>query len=275
MPGTKTRLDALLVSRGFYIDTASATRAILAGKVTSPEKSNLKPGLLVAADIELKVIPSRSYVSRGGEKLAAALSSFALDVNGLKCLDIGAGSGGFSDCLLQQGAATVLAIDVGYGQFDWLLRQDPRVTLLERTNFRTLQPSDLAGLIAGQEPQNLELFDLAVVDLSFIRSSHLLHHIKGFLKPAGQMIILIKPQFELPAELDGKPGFQHGVVSDPALHQQVLEAFLLSASEAGLVTNGLMPSPLKGPDGNREFLFWATLSGLPATIDVCQVIQQT
>ncbi|MDR2956763.1 MAG: TlyA family RNA methyltransferase [Coriobacteriales bacterium] len=261
MPSAKVRLDDLLVERGFYPTVALAGRAVLAGEVTSPSISVLKPGMLVAFDIQLTVRPDKPYVSRGGEKLAAALIHFKIDTTGWHCLDIGAGSGGFTDCLLKNGAARVTAIDVGYGQFDWQLRQDPRVELLERTNFRMLAPIDLK-----------DSFDFAVADLSFIRTSSLLALIRLFLKPTGQMVILIKPQFELPREQAYSPGCQGGIVVDRALHQHVLQDFLSSANKASLVPRGLISSPLKGADGNREFLFWATLTGIPATIDLQTIL---
>jgi 23S rRNA (cytidine1920-2'-O)/16S rRNA (cytidine1409-2'-O)-methyltransferase len=261
MPYLKIRLDDLLVSQGWYADKDAAARAILAGDVTSPRLAHLKPGLKVSPDVPLSVRALRRYASRGGEKLEAALTQFGVCVAGLDCIDIGAGSGGFSDCLLSLGAASVTAVDVGYGQFDWRLRQDDRVTLLERTNFRTLPP-----------PGPEAAFDLAVADLSFTRTSSLLSHVRDHLKPTGQALVLVKPQFELMQPQALGPGFANGVVIDPALHEQVLASFIDSAAAAGLVARGLIPSPLLGPDGNREFLFWATLAGRPATIDVRQAV---
>jgi len=270
MPATKTRLDALLVARGYFADTASAARAILAGDVRSPNGVDLKPGLAVPEDIDLVVSTQKPYVSRGGLKLEAALNEFGIDAIGFRCIDIGAGSGGFTDCLLQHGAASVTAIDVGYGQFDWKLRQDSRVTLMERTNFRTMELTELIGT-----------FDLAVVDLSFIRSSNLLARIASCLKPEGQMIVLVKPQFELSdrmahtsdADALGELGYADGVVSDHRLHEQVLVGFLARANALGLVVRGLIPSPVSGIQGNREFLFWASLAGEGVTIDVKKVVE--
>ncbi|MCL2339990.1 MAG: TlyA family RNA methyltransferase [Actinomycetia bacterium] len=272
MSTEKLRLDELLVRRGWFADVAAAGRAIYAGTVSSPQQVNLKPGQLVPADLELQRKPEKTYVSRGGEKLAAALATFQLDVRGLNCLDLGASSGGFTDCLLQQGAATVTAVDVGYGQFAWRLRSDPRVRLLERTNFRILQPADLVvdGPSAG--PLAISAFDLVVADLSFIRTSALLAHIRHFLVPTGQTVILIKPQFELPVDLANSPTFLGGVVRDPAWQELVLTNFLAAAQAAGFVARGLMASPLLGPDGNREFLFWATLRGIPATMDIPSLV---
>jgi len=259
----KTRLDALLVSRGDFADTDSAAKAILAGMVTSPKRGSLKPGMLVSPSDEFKVKERRQFVSRGGIKLAHALQTFAISVEGLRCIDIGAGSGGFTDCLLQNGAKAVTAVDVGYGQFDWKLRQDVRVELFERTNFLSLVPSKLS-----------KVFDLAVVDLSFTKTSNLLRQISSFLKPDGQMLVLVKPQFELKSELASPPGFVRGVVHDKSLHRVVLEGFIDQAASVGLVTKGLVLSPIKGADGNTEFLFWATLKGLPANIDIPSLVEQ-
>ncbi|MCL2631883.1 MAG: TlyA family RNA methyltransferase [Coriobacteriia bacterium] len=260
-PGKKIRLDALLVQRGFYDSCDSAARSIYAGQVTSPRLINLKPGTMVTEHEELVVKKTGEFVSRGGVKLAAALDSFVIDVDGLHCVDIGTGSGGFTDCLLQRGATSVTAIDVGYGQFDWRLRQNQRVTLLERTNFTKLPA-----------PAPDQAFDLAVVDLSFTKTSRLLSAIRNFIKLSGQAVILIKPQFELTEQQTQSSGFQAGVVTDPTLHTDVLNNFTDQATTAMLVTQGLIPSPIKGADGNREFLFWATRQGIPANIDIQTVV---
>ena len=263
MPTQRIRLDELLVRRGHFADTESAARAIYAGEVTSPKTDDLKPGTVVLYDIELSVKKSRDFVSRGGQKLAHALDVFAIDVTGLCCIDIGAGSGGFTDCLLQRGATAVTAVDVGYGQFDWSLRHDVRVTLMERTNFSRLVP-----------PVPEEAFDLAVVDLSFTRSSGLLGLIKRFVKPHGQILILVKPQFELSESLQQSDGFVAGVVVDSALHVEVLNQFMAKVDEAAITPRGLIPSPIKGAEGNHEFLFWATLGGIPVNIDIQEVVSQ-
>jgi len=265
MPAQKIRLDTLLVNRGCFADRDSAARAILAGEVTSPALSNIKPGMLVMPDEELLVKRQKSFVSRGGEKLAAAIFGFQINVSGKRCLDIGAGSGGFTDCLLQNEAASVTAVDVGYGQFDYRLRNDPRVILLERTNFRNMALPDSA---TG------DAFDLAVVDLSFTKTSSLLRRIRQFLTADGELIALIKPQFELPDSLRDNPGFVNGVVVDPTLHNLVLSDFLTSVDNAGLKTRGLIPSPIKGADGNVEFLLWATVGGVEERVDVREVLSQ-
>jgi 23S rRNA (cytidine1920-2'-O)/16S rRNA (cytidine1409-2'-O)-methyltransferase len=261
MTEKKTRLDALLVERGYYVDTDAAKRAIYAREVTSPSIEKLTPGLKVLESVQINVRTAEPYVSRGGLKLAAALAEFRIDVTRFRCIDIGAGSGGFSDCLLQNGAASVTAVDVGYGQFDWRLREDTRIKLLERTNFTKLEV-----------PQAEQAFDLAVVDLSFTRTSRLLGRIRSFLSPEGQMVILIKPQFELSLKQQQSDGFQAGVVVDPELHLQVLEIFLAKAKASQITTRGLIPTPIKGADGNREFLFWGTLQGIDANIDLQDVI---
>jgi len=252
----KIRLDELAVQRGLAATTDEAARLLIAGALVSAGLANPKPGSLVVADSDIDLHlrrPPASYVSRGGQKLAAGLSHFALDVSGARCLDLGASTGGFTDCLLKHGAATVTAVDVGYGQFDFQLRQDPRVRLLERTNLRSLpQPTPDAA------------FDLIVADLSFTATSPLFCTLSTFLRPQGQLLVLIKPQFET-----GQPT---AVVTAAAEHQRILEAVLARATAAGLVARGLVHSPVKGPKGNIEFLFWATQTGKAATIDVHQVV---
>ena len=267
MPLTsRIRLDDLLVKQGYYPDRETAVRAIFAGEVRSECQDKLKPGSLVRADSVYRVNSASRYVSRGGDKLAAAIAAWPVVVAGATCIDIGASSGGFTDCLLQHQAACVLAVDVGYGQFDWRLRQNSRVKVLERTNIRRLQPP--AGICA---------FDLAVADLSFTRTSSLLAHLQNFLTPDGQIIVLVKPQFELTEAtaggLDGKASGFDGVVRDAAQHILILENFMQAALACGLVPHGLMASPVKGPRGNSEFLFWASRSGSPVTIDIVGVVK--
>ena len=218
--------------------------------------------MLVTENEELQVYEQKTYVSRGGVKLAFALDNYAINVAGLDCLDVGTGSGGFTDCLLKRGARSVTAIDVGYGQFDWRLRQDSRVKLFERTNFRYFPL-----------PEANALYDLVVVDLSFTKTSALIAKIKSLINSGGQTIILIKPQFELSANQAASEGFQAGIVLEEKLHQEVLEQFLKQATLAGLVTYGLCPSPIKGADGNSEFLFWAKPSGIGANIDIEKVVR--
>jgi 23S rRNA (cytidine1920-2'-O)/16S rRNA (cytidine1409-2'-O)-methyltransferase len=199
----------------------------------------VKPGQFVPADVAVEVRATPRFVSRGGEKLAAALTAFALTPVGWVCADVGASTGGFTDALLQHGAARVYAIDVGYGQLHWRLRQDPRVVVMERTNARYLT----------QLPEPVQL---ATVDASFISLRLLLPVMRRWLTPGGHIIALIKPQFEAGRGDVGKGG----VVRDPAVHRRVLMALLAWAEAEGLGNRGLLVSPLLGPKGNREFLWW-------------------
>ncbi len=238
----KVRLDLLLVERGLAESRSLAQRLIRAGEVLVDGQLADKPGTDVAesADIVLKAKPR--FVSRGGEKLAAALERFPVDVTGLVVADIGASTGGFSDCLLQHGAVKVYAIDVGYGQLAWELRQDTRVVVMERVNARYLA--------ALPEP-----VDVIVSDVSFISLRIVYATAVNWLKPGGTVISLIKPQFEAGREHVGKGG----VVRDPAIHRQVLETVTAEMAALGLGLRGLMVSPLIGPAGNVEFLGWWVL----------------
>ncbi len=233
----KRRLDTLLVERGLAESRERGQSLILAGKVKVDGQVAHKPGKRVPAGVEITLEEALPYVSRGGLKLEEALNRFQLDVSGLICADVGASTGGFTDCLLQHGAAKVYAIDVGYGQLAWGLRQDPRVVVLERTNIRFLE--------SLPEP-----IDLATIDVSFISLELVLPPALNFLKPEGQIIALVKPQFEAGREQVGKGG----VVRDPEVHRQVLHKVAKVAQDLGLRIVGLIPSPLKGPAGNVEFL---------------------
>jgi len=210
-----------------------------------------KPGALVAgnADIVIKG-EDHPYVSRGGLKLAGALSLLQVPVRGLVCLDVGASTGGFSDCLLQHGAARVFSVDVGYGQLAWRLRQDPRVTVLERTNIRHMQASALPGLV-----------DLVTIDVSFISLRIVVPAVLKFLKNKGRILALVKPQFEVGKGNVGKGG----VVRDPSLHLEVVRALTDFFSTIGLTCTAAIPSPILGPKGNREFFFLLT-SSEPAAV---------
>lgn len=236
----KERLDQLLVQRGLAESRAKAQAVIMSGQVYVDGQKADKAGMAydVEAPIEVRgeVCP---YVSRGGWKLEKALETFGVDPAGWVCSDSGASTGGFTDCLLQKGAAKVFAIDVGYGQLAWKLRQDPRVVSMERTNIRYVTPEDLG-----------EPLDLAVVDVSFISLKLVLPTIRRLLKATGQVLCLIKPQFEAGREKVGKKG----VVRDPAVHREVLEQFLQTAAELGFTVRALTYSPVKGPEGNIEFL---------------------
>ncbi len=245
----KSRLDALLVERGLAATPDQAQRLIMAGEVFVDGARRDKPGQSVPSDAVLTVRAARRYVSRGGLKLAAALGAFALDVAGLVAVDVGASTGGFTDCLLQHGAARVYAIDVGYGQLAWKLQTDARVVMLDRTNVR-----QLAALPDGA------LADLAVIDASFIGLAQVLPATLRLLQPGGQVIALVKPQFEAEAALVASGG----VVRDPAVHRQVLAELCAHAGAWGLTVGGLTVSPAPGPAGNVEFLLWLRRAAQPA-----------
>jgi len=233
----KERLDLLLVERGLADSRQQAQRLILAGQVTVDERPVDKPGIRVPVAARLAVAGSLPYVSRGGFKLAAALDAFGLDVNGWIAADVGASTGGFTDCLLQRGAVRVYAIDVGYGQLAWKLQQDPRVVVMDRTNARYLERLP-------------EAVDLVTVDVSFISLRLILPTVSGWLRAGGRIVALIKPQFEAGRAQVGKGG----VVRDPAVHRAVLEELAGWAEARGLGLLGLIRSPVTGPAGNVEFL---------------------
>ena len=235
----KERLDKLLVSRGLAESREQAQRLIMAGLVLVNDRPSTKPGHKIPTDAEIRVKERPPYVSRGGHKLAAGLDAFGVDPAGWVCADLGASTGGFTDVLLQRGAARVYAVDVGYGQLHWRLRNDPRVVVMERTNARYLQ--------SLPEP-----VQLAVIDASFISLRLLLPAAQRVLAPGGQIIALIKPQFEAGRERVGKGG----VVRDERVHRQVLREVVAWAAAHDLGPQGLLPSPIRGPKGNREFLLW-------------------
>lgn len=240
-PPKKERLDVLLVNRGLAESCAWAQRLIMAGQVLINDKVHDKPGKSVPIDAAVRVRTPPPYVSRGGLKLAAALDEFGLDVSGLVAIDVGASTGGFTDCLLQQGTARVYAIDVGYGQLAWKLRTDSRVTVLERTNIRHLE--QLPGGV---------LADLGVIDASFIGLGLVLPATLRLLKPDGQIVALIKPQFEADKEQVG----EGGVVRNAQTHRDVVKEVAQLAAQLGLTVAGLAVSPAPGPAGNIEFLIW-------------------
>jgi len=233
----KTRLDHLVVARGLADTRSLAQRLILAGRVRVDGMESIQPGKLLSGETRIELIAPPPYVSRGGEKLAAALDSFQIDPRDKNCADAGASTGGFTDCLLQRGAAKVYAIDVGKGILDWKLRNDLRVVVLEKQNVRYV-----AAL-----PEKI---DLLTVDVSFISLNLIFPVVHGWLKADAQAVVLIKPQFEAGRRLVGKGG----VVRDPAVHRAVLANVLSSAGNAGFCALGLILSPLKGPAGNIEFL---------------------
>ena len=233
----RVRLDELLVSQGHAPSRHQAKALILAGRVEVPSGATAKPGLLVDPDATLKVAPAPSYVSRGGQKLAHGLDQLGVNPAGRICADVGASTGGFTDCLLQRGATRVYAIDVGYGQLDWRLRTDPRVVVLERTNARYLE--------SLPEPVSL-----VVVDASFISLRNLLPAIRRFSTPDADVVALVKPQFEAGRSQVGKGG----VVRDERVHREVLESLRSWLTAHGAQLRGLAVSPIRGPAGNVEFL---------------------
>ena len=239
----KERLDVLVVMRGLAESREQAQRLIMAGEVEVDGVRQDKPGRAVTVDAEITVRRPLPYVSRGGVKLAAALDAFAVDVSGLTAVDVGASTGGFTDCLLQHGAARVYAIDVGYGQLAWKLQTDPRVFVLDRTNVRHIETLP-DGVLA----------ELAVIDASFISLALVLPATLRLLKADAQVIALVKPQFEAGVDDVGKGG----VVRDARVHRRVLLEICASAQALGLVVSGLIASPAPGPAGNVEFLLWLT-----------------
>ncbi len=240
----RRRVDLLLVERGLCTGRGEAQRLLLAGKVMLGGRRVDKPGTLVPSDAPLEVTgPVHPYVSRGGVKLRHALEAFQVNPWGRACLDVGASTGGFTDCLLQAGARMVVAVDVGYGQFDMRLRQDPRVHLMERSNIRNVVPSQLP-----------EVPDLASIDVSFISLALVLPPVLRLLARPFDIVALVKPQFEVGKGHVGK----RGVVRDPALHRAVLERFAASAAALQCQVAGMTSSPLLGPMGNREFFVHLT-----------------
>jgi len=233
-----------MVERGLAESRAVAQRLILAGEVRVDGAPAQKASQPVAAAQQVEVVGGPAYVSRGGEKLVAALSTFGLAVDGKTCADVGASTGGFTDCLLQHGARSVFAVDVGRGILHWKLRQDPRVVVLEGTNARYL--SELPSPV-----------ELVTIDVAFISLRLILPVVVHWLTPGGDVVALVKPQFEAGRDAVGKGG----VVRDPAVHRKVLQDVLDFSASAGLAPQGLIPSPLRGPKGNIEFLLWAKKGG--------------
>lgn len=261
----KKRLDVLLVEQGYADSRTKAQAIIMSGQVYVAGQKADKPGISYEETVDIEVRgASCPYVSRGGLKLEKALKEFGVNPTGYVCSDSGASTGGFTDCLLQQGAKKVFAIDVGYGQLDWKIRSDPRVVVMERTNVRHVTSEQLG-----------EPLDLSVVDVSFISLRIVLPVIKTFLKADGQVLCLIKPQFEAGREKVGKKG----VVRDPQTHKEVLDQFVLLAKELDFQIMGLTFSPVKGPEGNIEFLAHLSLgdkTGIaPNTEEIVQQAHDT
>lgn len=235
----KERLDKLLVARGLAETRAKAQALVIAGKVFSGQQRLEKPGHLVLIDSPITLKEPLPFVSRGGQKLAAALDHFRVEITDKLCLDIGASTGGFTDCLLQRGARRVVAIDVGYGQLDWSLRQDKRVEVREKVNARYLAPEDFEAR-----------FDLIVADVSFISLTKILPVIPALAAEGGLAVVLIKPQFEVGRAEVGKGG----IVRDASAQERVVKEIVDFARSVGMMPLGTIESPVLGADGNREFL---------------------
>ncbi|MDD6790503.1 MAG: TlyA family RNA methyltransferase [Lachnospira sp.] len=238
---SRKRLDVILTERGLFPSREKAKAVIMAGEVYVNGQKEDKAGTPVAEDAQIEVRQKKplAYVSRGGLKLEKAMHSFDVSLAGRVCMDIGASTGGFTDCMLQNGAAKVYSVDVGHGQLDWKLRSDERVVVMERTNIRYLKPEDIADKIG-----------FASVDVSFISLSKVLGPVKQLLEPGAQMVCLIKPQFEAGREKVGK----HGVVRDRSVHVDVIRQVLSFAASIGFLVVNLTYSPIKGPEGNIEYL---------------------
>ncbi len=239
----KMRLDELLVQLRLAADLRKARAMIVAGEVFAGDERADKPGTMFPDEVRLRVKQKCAYVSRGGLKLEHGLAHFHLDPTGMCCLDVGASSGGFTDCLLQHGAARVFAVDVAYGQLDWKIRQDSRVEVIERFNARHFRPGDLDAPI-----------DLAVMDASFISVCRIIPALLPLFADTIRILTLVKPQFELAREKIGKGG----VVRDPQLHQEAVESVRSFAEGLGLTGLGMVASPILGPKGNTEFLLYLT-----------------
>ena len=238
----KERVDRLLVERGLAESREQAQRAILAGEVRVGDRLAKKASETVARDADLRIEPrTPRFASRGGEKLEGALAAFGLKVAGKVCLDVGASTGGFTDCLLGRGAVRVHALDVGYGQLDWRLRKDPRVDVIERTNIRSFERDRLPARV-----------DLATVDVSFISLEIVLPRLAELVRSGGEVVALVKPQFEVGKGEVGKGG----VVRDAEGHRAAVERVRRAAASLGFVERGFVESPLRGPKGNREFFLW-------------------
>lgn len=258
----KTRLDVLLTEQGLQESRQKAQATIMSGLVFVNGQRVDKPGTAVPNDAKIEIRGNTlKYVSRGGLKLEKAMAEFPIELNGCICGDIGASTGGFTDCMLQNGASKVYSVDVGYGQLAWKLREDPRVVCMERTNARYLTHEQI--------PDEL---DFASIDVSFISLKLILPAIAGVLREGGQVVCLIKPQFEAGKEKVGKKG----VVRDPAVHREVLEHFLEHAKENNFTVIDITYSPIRGPEGNIEYLgFLEKNSGQEGTFDISALVEES
>jgi 23S rRNA (cytidine1920-2'-O)/16S rRNA (cytidine1409-2'-O)-methyltransferase len=234
----KLRLDQLLVGKGLFQSREQARRAVMAGEVKVGTRIAAKPSELLDERAAIAVKPTRKYVGRGALKLESALDYFKIDVRGKTALDVGASTGGFTDCMLQRGAEKVYAVDVGHGQLDWKLRNDPRVIVLEKVNARSLSSNHIP-----------EPVDLCVIDVSFISLTLVLPNAFDLMTPAGAILALIKPQFELQRSEVGRGG----IVRDPDLHRKAQDRIVGFVTHLGHVVTGIIPSAIKGADGNQEF----------------------
>lgn len=258
----KERLDVLLVNRGLAPSREKAKTMIMEGNVFVNNNREDKAGSTFPDDCEIEIHGTTlKYVSRGGLKLEKAMSHFDISLDGKVCMDIGASTGGFTDCMLQNGASKVYAVDVGYGQFAWKLRQDERVVCMEKTNIRYVTPQDIDDAL-----------DFASVDVSFISLTKVLGPARELLKDHGQMVCLIKPQFEAGREKVGKKG----VVRDKAVHEEVIEKIISFALEIGFSVHNLEYSPIKGPEGNIEYLVHIEKDENPQkveSVDIHEVVE--
>jgi 23S rRNA (cytidine1920-2'-O)/16S rRNA (cytidine1409-2'-O)-methyltransferase len=234
----KLRLDQLLVVRGLFSSREQAQRAVMAGEIKIGTRIAVKPSQLLAADAAIAVKPTRKYVGRGALKLEKALDHFKIDMQSKVALDIGASTGGFTDCLLQRGTEKIYAVDVGHGQLDWKIRKDPRVIVLEKLNARFLSAAHIP-----------ELVDLCVIDVSFISLTLILPNAFELITPSGVILALIKPQFELERADIGRGG----IVRDPELHQKAQDKIVQFVTRLGHTVSGIVPSAITGADGNQEF----------------------
>ncbi|KJS17447.1 MAG: RNA methyltransferase [Peptococcaceae bacterium BRH_c4b] len=260
MSGTKTRLDVMLHEKGLFESREKARAAIMAGQITVDGAKAQKPGQATDPEAKIEIRGSLPYVSRGGLKLEKAIKVFNIDLSDLMVLDVGASTGGFTDCALQHGAARVIAVDVGYGQLAWKLRCDPRVAVLERTNIRNLTPGSIS-----------ERPDFFTVDVSFISLTKVLPPIAALVAPETRGVALIKPQFEAGRENVGKKG----VVREPGVHRQVLGAICSFIHKSGWGLAGLDYSPVRGPEGNIEYLAYIDLTGgdIPGENEIANLVE--
>jgi 23S rRNA (cytidine1920-2'-O)/16S rRNA (cytidine1409-2'-O)-methyltransferase len=256
MAKKKERLDRLLVERGLVETRARGQALIMAGEVLVEGQPSIKAGTMIPVEAAIELVEPLPYASRGGYKLAGALATFGIGVNGRVCADVGACTGGFTDVLLQHGAARVYAIDVGYGQLDWKLRQDERVVIMERTNARHLEALD-------------ERVGFVCVDVSFISLKLILPAVKGWLMDTADVVVLIKPQFEAGRKQVGKGG----IVRDSAVHAAVLRDILGWTAENGWLPAGLIRSPIEGAGGNVEFLAWLRWGAAGLLVEVDEMIE--